>query len=105
MPDLDTLRPIERRVVRMSRDGMPHGEIARRFRRHPRSVDQIIELAHLPDRQASPRSGLSPLERRLLRWRDEGAGLDDLTDRFRRGPDNIQQVLAMADLKTAGRFG
>ncbi len=105
MADLDTLRPIERRVVRMSREGVPHGEIARRFRRHPRSVDQIIELARLPDRRAPARSGLSPLERRLMRWRDEGAGLDDLSDRFRRGPQNLEQVLAMADLKVAGRFG
>ncbi len=104
MPDLAALRPLERRVVRLSRDGVSHGEIARRFRRHPRSVEQIVELAHLPDRQAPPRSGLSPLERRLMRWREEGADLDDLSDRFRRGPGNLEQVLAMADLKAAGRF-
>jgi DNA-binding CsgD family transcriptional regulator len=105
MADLDTLRPLERRVVRMDREGMPRDEIARRFRRHPRSVDQIVELAYLPDRQAQARSGLSPLERRLMRWREEGADLDDLSDRFRRGLQNLEQVLTMADLKTEGRFG
>ena len=39
------LRPIERRILDMRAAGMEHDEIARRFKRSPRSVRQIEGLA------------------------------------------------------------
>jgi hypothetical protein len=44
-PDGNRLRPLERRVLRWRDLGVDHEEIATRFRRHPRSVAQIEQLA------------------------------------------------------------
>jgi hypothetical protein len=35
----------------------------------------------------------------LLRWRDEGASTRELADRFRRSPEFIERVLALAEYK------
>jgi hypothetical protein len=57
-------------------------------------------FAKLPGRRAPEQHpGLRPLERRLLRWRDQGASPGELADRFRRGPAHIERVLALTDYK------
>lgn len=99
------LRPVERRMVRLARDGLGADEIGRRFRRSPSHVERVLGWASLPGRRARPAPGLlNPLERRLLRWREDGADLEDLSYRFRRGPDHLARVLSYADLKRE-RFG
>jgi DNA-binding CsgD family transcriptional regulator len=105
MDDLDRLRPFERRVWRLAADGMVPDEIGRRFHRSGAFIERVLVLADLSGRSGWERSaGLRPLERRLLRWRDEGASPVELADRFRRGPGYIERVLALADFK-AGRRG
>jgi len=100
MDDPENLRPIERRVGRLAAEGMVPAEIGRRFRRSSDDIERILALASLPGRDAPrPRAGLRPLERRLLRWRDQGATPRELADRFRRGPAHIERVLALADYK------
>lgn len=100
MDHVGRLRPLERRIHRLATAGVVPDEIGRRFHRSGDYVERVLELASLPGRRAPERSsGLRPLERRLLRWRDKGASLDELADRFRRGPGHLERVLALADYK------
>jgi hypothetical protein len=70
-----TLRPLERRVLRLIEQGVDKEEIARRFRRSPEMIRRIGEWASLPRPAGArvPRGDvLRPLERRVLRWRETG---------------------------------
>ena len=104
MDEFAGLRPLERRVIKLAADGVVPAEIGRRFNRSEDFVERVLELASVPGRSApeSPR-GLRPIERRLLRWREEGVSTPDLADRFQRGPDYIERVLALADYKQQRR--
>jgi hypothetical protein len=98
--DFAALRPIERRVSRLADDGVLPAEIGRRFNRSEGYIEQVLVLASVPGRAAPPPApGLRPIERRLLRWREQGASAEELADRFRRGPGYIERVLAFADYK------
>lgn len=60
-------------------------EIAWRFRRTPKNVRQVIAFSQLPRNggpRPSPNDRLRPIERRVLRWREEGADFADLAARF-----------------------
>jgi hypothetical protein len=94
------LRPLERRVSKLAADGMVPAEIGRRFNRSEQFVERVLALAELPGRSApEPQHGLRPIERCVLRWRDQGVSPFDMADRFRRGPGYIEQVLDLADYK------
>jgi DNA-binding CsgD family transcriptional regulator len=98
--DLENLRPLERRVSRLAAAGVVSGEIGRRFKRSGDNIERVLAFANLPGRRAPEQHrGLRPLERRLLRWRDQGASPGELADRFRRGPAHIERVLALVDYK------
>jgi hypothetical protein len=95
------LRPIERRMRKLADAGASEVEIAWRFRRTPKNVRQVMALSDLRrerDRRP-PSGGLRPIERRVLRWRDAGAGFDELAARFRRGPVFLEQVEHLARYK------
>ena len=98
------LRPFERRIVQLKAAGIDEGEIGRRFRRRPETIRRVIELAALPHR-GRPASGdvLRPLERRVLRWRAQGAELADIAPRFRRSPGFMAQVERLAHFKLQQR--
>ena len=98
------LRPLERRVLRLVDEGVDEQEIGRRFKRGPRFVQQVIALTDVA-RQADGRPDthvLRPLERRVLQWRQEGAGYDELAPRFRRSPEFLERVEALAVYKLGG---
>lgn len=101
MVDNEQLRPVERRIRRLVRHDVPRSEIARRFRRSPEFIDRVIELSELPNRTTGmPSSGpLRPVERRVLRWRDEGATPADIAPRFNRSPEFIERVEHLARYK------
>lgn len=100
MDPLADLRPLERRVSKLTAEGVVPAEIGRRFNRSEDYVERVLVLASVPGRRA-PRAqgGLRPIERRLLRWREQGVPAAELADRFRRGPGYIERVLALADYK------
>jgi DNA-binding CsgD family transcriptional regulator len=100
--DVAQLRPIERRMTSLTASGLTLAETGQRFRRSGDYVERVLQLASLPGRAAPPvgrRTGLRPLERRLLRWRDEGADPAEVAAKFRRSPEHIARVLALADYK------
>jgi len=104
--DEKTLRPVERRVLKLARAGMGDPEIAWRFRRTPGWVRQVRRLALLPRAGTGGRAGepLRPLERRLLQWREQGADYPELAARFRRHPHSLRRIEALARHKL-GRQG
>ena len=100
MTDLANLRPLERRVRRLAAAGVVPDEIGRRFKRSGTYIEQVLVLSELPGRDASElHEGLTPLERRLIWWRAQGTPTSEVATRFRRGPDHIERVLALADYK------
>jgi hypothetical protein len=112
------LRPVERRVRRWVDTGAGDAEIARRFRRSTQWVARVRKLADLdravadPSAQApaanhaTPTGGrLRPLERRLLRWRQQGVSHDELSSRFRRSPELLARVERYARYKLASDTG
>jgi hypothetical protein len=101
MTDDRQLRPLERCIRRLVHEGVSEDDIAGRFGRTPDFIRRVIELSELPGR-TGPRpapAGLRPLERRLLRWRDEGAAPTDIGPRFGRSPEFVERVEALADYK------
>ena len=87
---------------RLSDAGMDDVEIAWRFRRSPRYVRRVLDLSAHPARDghsSTDTRGLRPIERRVLRWRDEGAGFDEMAPRFRRRARTLQQVEQLATYK------
>jgi DNA-binding CsgD family transcriptional regulator len=103
------LRPIERRVLALKEAGVPDAEIARRFRRGRRFIEQVEELGNLDGRDAERRrrrpGSLRPVERRILAWRDRGASTDEIAERFRRSPEYVSRVerIARYKLRNAAR--
>jgi transcriptional regulator len=103
------LRPIERRVLALKQAGVSDTEIARRFRRGRKFIEQVEQLARMDGRQADRRHGrpgsLRPVERRILTWRDRGLTADQLAERFRRSPDFVARVerIARYKLRNAAR--
>jgi DNA-binding CsgD family transcriptional regulator len=99
------LRPLERRVLRLSGEGLDDAEIARRFNRSPRFIRQVLDLTEVErsGTGSSSAGGLRPLERRRLRWRESGAGYDEPAPRFRRSPGFLARVEELARWREAGR--
>lgn len=100
--DPNPLRPLERRVVRLVEQGVGTTEIARRFRRSPEMIDRIVGMVALPGRVGHGLVGgqlLRPLERRVLRWRQQGAGYEEIGSRFRRSPEDVARVEKLAQHK------
>jgi DNA-binding CsgD family transcriptional regulator len=101
-----TLSPVERRVLAMRDAGVQDAEIARRFRRSRGYVKRVARLADArAGGGAEVDTDLTPLERRVLKWRDQGARPQDMAWRFRRSPEHIARVehLARYKLQRAGK--
>lgn len=102
MQDYKFTRPLERCVMRMTADGLDDDEIGRRLRRSSAHVQQVRRLAHVPRQPALPRdetSALRPIERRVVRWLQEGAEHSEVAALFGRSPSSIEFVAQMAEYK------
>ncbi len=95
------LRPVERRVLHMTDQGLDDAEIGRRFHRSADWVGRVRALSAVPRPNGHQLRGdvLRPLERRVLRWRASGADYEDLSARFRRSPDFIRRVEELAQYR------
>ena len=100
MPQERLLRPVERRILHLTGEGIDDAEIGRRFRHSPEWVARVRALTDVP-RSGQRVQGdiLRPLERRVLRWRESGADFDQISVRFRRRPDFLRQVESIAHYK------
>ena len=99
------LRPIERTMLKLSRDGKSEAEIAWRLRRSPGYVRRTLALARLPREPRREESreqwDLRPIERTVLRARESGVTEAEMAARLRRSPAFVQRVAALADYKLA----
>lgn len=101
------LRPIERRVVHLSDDGVDNAEIARRFQRSPEFIGRVIEMAGLPGRDTPSEQEdrqdhtLRPVERIILGWLERGAEPEDIALRLRRSINFVERVEDLARYKLA----
>jgi DNA-binding CsgD family transcriptional regulator len=95
--DPQGLRPLERRIRRLVESGMSEADIAWRFRRSPGWIRRVRVLSSVP-RTPRPREDgrLRPLERRVLRWLDGGASYGEIAARFRRSPEALRRLEALA---------
>ena len=100
MVDRQSLRPMERRVLRLTDEGVDEAEIARRFHRTPEFVGRMVGYTHLP-RTGTVDDGsvLRPLERRILKWRAMGTNHDEIGRRFHRSADHVARVEQLANYK------
>ncbi|MGI9605960.1 MAG: hypothetical protein ACR2P0_07445 [Acidimicrobiales bacterium] len=99
------LRPIERTMLNLVRAGKTEADIAWRLRRSPGHVRRTLALARLPRVPAPERPGarwdLRPIERAVLRSRENGVPEAEMAARLRRSPAFVQRVSAFADYKLA----
>jgi hypothetical protein len=95
------LRPVERRIRSLVEHNVPVNDIAHRFRRSPEFIHRVIEWSALSTRtgRAPSSAALRPIERRILRWRDEGASPAEIGPRFHRSPDFVERVEHLARYK------
>jgi DNA-binding CsgD family transcriptional regulator len=95
------LRPLERRVLALREAGVSDAEIARRFHRSPGYVKRLALLANArrtgPDSPDHP--SLTPIERRVLKWRARGVRPEQMAWRFKRSPAHIERVERLARYK------
>ena len=101
MVERERLRPVERRIRSLVQRDVPVSDIAERFRRSPEFIERVIELSELSTRTGTTSSSatLRPLERRILRWRDQGASPAEIGPRFHRSPGFVERVEHLARYK------
>jgi DNA-binding CsgD family transcriptional regulator len=100
MAETESMRPLERRVLRLVGDGVDDTEIGRRFRRSPDFIRRVIAYARITRGPAMPSpEALRPLERRILKWRAGGADYAEIGRRFHRTSGHIERIEQLATYK------
>lgn len=98
-----SLRAKERVIRRLADEGMPESEIAWRFRRTPGHVRRVLGLSRLKrqptDQTVETARKLRPIERLVLRARDDGADPVEIASRLRRSPRGVDQIEKLAIYK------
>jgi hypothetical protein len=93
MADQQSLRPLEHCILRLLENGVDETEIARRFRRRPEFIRRVIAYTRIPRTGVAPAAEqLRPVERRILKWRADGADHADIGRRFRRSAGHIERI-------------
>lgn len=102
--DMQDLRPIERRVLEMQREGVIVEEIATRIKRSPDFVKRIISWTDIPRTGRTKTRHLTPRQRRVLDLRAEGESHEEIAARFKKGERYIRQVEGLAHFKEGHRM-
>lgn len=98
-PDFDSLRPMERRVLKMRDDGTPIEEIAARINKSPSFVHRVIEWTKIPRSGTDRDELLTPLQTRVLALSAEGEDRATIAQRFKRTERFIRQVEGLAHFR------
>lgn len=101
---MEHLRPIERRVLDMQREGVVIDEIATRINKSPEFVERMIDWIEIPRTGSTPERHLTPLQRRVLDLRADGETHEDIAAKFRKGKRYIRQVEGLAHFKESQRL-
>lgn len=97
----ERLRPIERRMLALHREGVDHAEIAARFKKGVDFVERVLSWTDIPRPEAEKRSkGHRPVERRVLELRSQGLSHDEIGRRFGRNAAYAQRIEDLANLRT-----
>lgn len=98
------LRPIERRVLEMRREGVVIDEIATRINKSPEFVERMIGWTEIPRNGSSNDHHLTPMQRRVLALRSVGESREEIAEKFKKGEDYIRQVEGLAHFKEGLRL-
>lgn len=98
------LRPIERRVLDMQREGVVIDEIATRINKSPEFVERLIDWTEIPRNGTSADRELTPMQRRVLDMRAEGESHEEIASKFKKGEGYIRQVEGLAHFKQGLRL-
>ncbi len=105
MIDRSEQSPLERRVAALRDSGLSEAAIAVKFRRSPRFIRQVVSMSEMrkqlgvsgsPVPETSRRSGMSPRQRLVVKWRERGASYAEIASRMRRSPSYVRQIEAIA---------
>lgn len=102
--DSQALRPIERRVLELQREGVVVDEIADRFKRSPDFVRRMISWTEIPRTGRTTDRRLTPRQRRVLDLRAQGESHAEIAARFNKGERFIRQVEGLAHFKEGQRL-
>ncbi len=100
------MRPIERVVMRLQDEGCSLADIGKKVGKKPGTVTRIIRMAEykrdgLPD-QAVTENALRPVERVVLRLRNNGETYSQIGNRLARSGRRIQFIESLAEFKQSG---
>lgn len=98
-PDLDSLRPVERRVLKMRDSGVTIEEIAARIKKSPSFVHRLIEWTEIPRSGMERDELLTPLQARVLALSAQGEDRATIAQRFKRSERFIRQVEGLAHFR------
>ena len=100
------LRPIERVVMRLHDEGCSLADIGKKVGKKPGTVTRILRMTEykqdgLPDRAASQHP-LRPVERVVLRLRDQGETYSQIGNRLARSGRRVQFIESLAAFEQGG---
>lgn len=102
--EMEHLRPIERRVLEMQREGVGVAEIASRIKRSPEFVERMISWTEIPRNGNTTDRHLTPIQQRVLDLRATGETREEIASRFKKGEAYIRQVEGLAHFKESQRL-
>ena len=100
------LRPIERVVMRLHNEGCSLADIGKKVRKKPGTVTRIMRMTEykqdgLPEQAASDHL-LRPVERVVLRLREQGETYGQIGNRLAHSGQRIQFIESLAEFKQSG---
>lgn len=103
MSPVDNLRPLERVILRLKDENVTMVAISRRIGKKPGTVERILRMVeYKEDRPAKPSrdDDLRPLERVILRLREQGETYGEIGNRLGRSGAQIRRIEGYARLKS-----